>query len=478
MLAEAHMEDPKNLPKYFTAIQMTHHAKAIRVYLAWARGEYDRTVDLAFEAIASLSRDKPPDVRGLQGAIKLCLGMTYLKLGQLEVACQALQSALPLNQQIGNRYSALSCLLYLMEAEMARGKLDQATRHAERGFAWIEEWPGSKDQTGRPVRMLSGFRRLMGIVQYERNDLEHAFENIQKVKDYYELVQYRLRPIIPQTLIDLHQALGNEEKALAYLKRLKHVTLSRGVSIPDQSVAASITERNLLLNRFQPELSNLLAEAVDWSKNSNLSPSDEFRCDQEYEYCTLARVLIASDRAGEAIPLLERLIKCADDDGRDGHLITYLSLQAVVHHVQNKKDSALKYLSQALEIGKTQGYMRTFIDLGKPMQDLLLAAARKKIAPAYVSGLLAAFPDREPTSSSQPTAIPKLDVAEVLVEPLNEREVQILRLLSARRSYQEIAEELYLSMNTIKWYAKNIYSKLGVNKKNQAAARAQELGIL
>ena len=112
------------------------------------------------------------------------------------------------------------------------------------------------------------------------------------------------------------------------------------------------------------------------------------------------------------------------------------------------------------------------------MRDLLQAAARQKIAPAYASGLLAAFPGREPSSSSQPATRPELETDEVLVEPLNEREMTILRLLSARHSYQEISEELYLSLNTIKWYTGNIYSKLGVNKKNQAAARAQELGIL
>ncbi len=480
MMAESHLEDPKNLPKSFSAVQITHHATAIRVYLAWASGEYDRCVDLSHEAIASLSRDKPPDLRGLQGAIKLCLGMTYIKLGQIEAAYQALHSALLPNLQTGNRYSALSCLLYLMEVEMARGKLDQAARHAEMGFSWIEEWSGSgpKDQMERPLRMLAGLRRLMGRVQYERNDLENSAKNIRMVYDYYELVQYRLRPIISLALVDLHQAMGDKEKALAYLGKVKRVMLSPGLSVPDFAVAAAITERNLLLNRFRPELNNLLAEAADWAEDSNLAPGDEFPCDGEYEYCTLARVLIASDKAKEAIPLLERLIKYADDDGRNGNLITYLSLLAVAHRAHSKIESALRYLSQALKLGESGGYVRTFVDLGEPRRDRRQATARQKMAPAYVSGLLAAFPDREPTFSSQPAAIPKLETEEVLVDPLNEREVQILRLLSARRSYQEISEELYLSLNTIKWYTRNIYSKLGVNKKNQAAARAQELGIL
>jgi LuxR family maltose regulon positive regulatory protein len=217
---------------------------------------------------------------------------------------------------------------------------------------------------------------------------------------------------------------------------------------------------------------------VEWAETCGLKPEDEFQYAQEFEYMTLACVLTAQNKAEQAVPILDRLITSAEGAGRNGQLITYLSLQAVAHYTHGDTEAALSRLSRALALGEPQGYIRTFVDLGPPMRDLLRAAARQKMAPAYVSSLLAAFPHLEPTPISTTPVIPKVESVEVLIEPLNEREMRILRLLSARLSYQEIAEELYLSLNTIKWYARNIYSKLGVNKKSQASARAQELGIL
>jgi len=104
------------------------------------------------------------------------------------------------------------------------------------------------------------------------------------------------------------------------------------------------------------------------------------------------------------------------------------------------------------------------------MQDLLGIAARRRSDPNYINKLFAAFPTA--TVHRAPLGIREL------VKPLNDRETQILRLLSARYTYREISEELYLSLNTVKWYTKNIYSKLGVSKKHEAAARARELGLV
>ena len=107
------------------------------------------------------------------------------------------------------------------------------------------------------------------------------------------------------------------------------------------------------------------------------------------------------------------------------------------------------------------------------MRELLQVASKERIAPAYVSRLLAAFPTRE----SAPVPAAAVGLERDLVEALNDRELQILRLLAARLSYREIAEELYLSLNTIKWYARNIYSKLGVNNRTQAVLAAERLSV-
>jgi len=482
--AEACLADPSSLPESFSASQITDYANAVRVYIALHRGEFDRAVDLSLAALKALPEEEadkeyPADqMRAVRGAITLGLGIGYFELGRMGAAYQALQNALPLNQQAGSRYAALACIQYLMYVDFARGALNRALANGEKGLFWIEEWSRSEGQRGRPARMLAHLRRQMSIVHYERNDLDQAAKGLNQATEYYELVQSWYRVDGYALLVGVHQALGDVEAALGYLRKLKHISLTPGLSLPNIPLAAWIAERSLLLGQLRPDLNDLFAQAVRWAETSGLGPDDQFRYECEYEYLTLARVLIAQDRADGAISILDRLIASAKDARRWGQLIAYLSLQAVAHHSLNKVDSALTHLSHAMALGEPEGYVRTFVDLGPPMRGLLQVAAGQGMAPDYVSRLLAAFPAVEPGFPPSPAAPPKRRGVEDLVEPLTDREMQILRLLAARLPYREIAEELYLSLNTIKWYTKNIYGKLGVHKREQAVSRARELGLL
>jgi LuxR family maltose regulon positive regulatory protein len=301
-------------------------------------------------------------------------------------------------------------------------------------------------------------------------------------------------------LVDLYQAQGNVETAREVLRKLVRIHLTPGFSLPDTPVAAMIAERSLLLSRSRPDPDDLFAQAVEWAERSGLRLDDAFRHQQEYEYCTLARVRIAQGRAAEVVPLLDRLIASAESAGRNGQLIVYLALQAVAHHAGGRTDTALVALSRALALGESEDYVRTFLDLGPPMQDLLRQAPDHGMATAYVDRLLAAMEGttkdqgRKTDSPLLPQALhpssvvgrsraeilsePKGRPSSPLVEPLNDREMQILRLIAAGLSDRVIAEELYLSIHTIRWYNRQIYGKLGVNRRGQAVARARELGIL
>ncbi len=477
-LAEARLADSEGMPRSFPASQVTSHVAAIRAYIALRRGEFRQAVDLILAALKTLPEQETQKDLVPRGAVTLGLGMGYLNLGNMGAAYQALQSALPLNHQAGNRYGALSCIHSLMYVNLARGALNRAYANGEKGLRWIEEWSRLEGRQRLPARMLAHLRMRMGEVQYERNDLDQAVVNLNKATEYYEVMGSWSRVEAYASLVDVHQASGDVESALGYLRTLKHISLTPGLSLPDVPLAALIAERSLLLSQSRPDLNYLLAEAVEWVQTSGLGPDEEFSYAQESEYLTLARVLVAQDKAEEAIPLLERLIAAADGAGRKGELIRYLSLQAVAYYTQGKTETALTYLSRALALGEREGYVRTLVDLGPPMRDLLQIGAGRGIAPDHVSRLLVAFPAVEPGFPLSPPAPPERWEIEGLVEPLTERELQILRLLAARRSYQEIAEELYLSVNTIKWYAKNIYGKLGVHQRDQAASRARELGLL
>jgi ATP/maltotriose-dependent transcriptional regulator MalT len=150
-------------------------------------------------------------------------------------------------------------------------------------------------------------------------------------------------------------------------------------------------------------------------------------------------------------------------------------LLALVFSVQGETDQAIVYLEKALSIGEPEGYVRIFVDEGSPMASLLYKALSRGVAPDYVRRLLAAFPVDEPEQTDpSKSQVPKSE----LVEPLSEREIEVLQLIAEGLTNPEIAARLYLSLNTVKVHTRNIYGKLGVNNRTQAGTRAKALGIL
>ena len=469
-LAEAYLADPTKLPENLNVRHLKSLARITHAYIARQRGEDEKAINLSLEEIKTLPELETKEVDILRGTLALNLGMAYDRLGQMVSAHHFLQIALPLCQKAGLRYPALACLQYQMNVDFARGALHQASANGEKGLHWIGEWSLVEGSRRRPARMLAHLRFEMGKLHYEWNNLVQAAEYLSKSCEYFEFVGSWYRVSYYLHLVDLHQALGEAEKALGFLDKVKRTRIPAGLSTPAIPLESQVVTRNLLLSQSRPQLTDLLAEALGWAETSGLKPDDEFRYEQEYEYLTLARVLIAGNKVEQAVPLLDRLITSAESAGRNGQLITYLSLQAVAHYTLNDTDTALKILSRALALGEPQGYLRAFVDLGSPMRDLLRIAAQQRIAPGYIGKLLAAFP----TKAVQPA---QQEIRE-LIEPLNEREMTILRYLAGRPSNQEIAYELHLSVNTVKWYARNIYGKLGVGNRRAAVIRARELGIL
>ena len=155
-------------------------------------------------------------------------------------------------------------------------------------------------------------------------------------------------------------------------------------------------------------------------------------------------------------------------------MVEILNLQALVLQDQGEIQAALEVLKQSLVLAEPQGYVRVFIDLGKPMARLLYQAASSGLAPVYTGRLLAAFPDtrNEPVSSQQ------VEMFDELIEPLSQRELEVLHLIADGLTNRELAERLVISLSTVKGHTANIYRKLGVKTRTQAAARAREFGII
>lgn len=224
-----------------------------------------------------------------------------------------------------------------------------------------------------------------------------------------------------------------------------------------------------------------LGEALGWVREQGLSVENELSYLHEFDHITLARVLLAryqSDRTGgsiqEAKGLLERLLKAAEEGGRTGSVIEILVLQASAYRDQGDLPAALLSLQRALALAEPEGYVRVFLDEGSSMMQLLREAAAGEIMPDYTGKLLAAF-EAEQRKSEDRSSLPP---TQPLIEPLSQRELEILRLVAQGLTNRQIAERLFLALDTVKGHNRIIFDKLQVQRRTEAVARARELGLL
>jgi LuxR family maltose regulon positive regulatory protein len=218
-----------------------------------------------------------------------------------------------------------------------------------------------------------------------------------------------------------------------------------------------------------------LGEARSWARERGLSVEDDLSYLREFEHMTLARVLLAQHTAeretrflDQASGLLERLLQAAEAGARTGSVIEILVLQALVHEAQGDNAAAHDSLRRALTLAEPEGYVRIFVDEGPPMGSLLRAVAKQRISPSYVRRLLTAMSKAEDTAAVQ----------QGLIEPLSERELDVIRLLGTDLDGPDIARELVVSLNTVRTHTKSIYAKLGVNNRRAAVRRAEELDLM
>jgi LuxR family maltose regulon positive regulatory protein len=203
--------------------------------------------------------------------------------------------------------------------------------------------------------------------------------------------------------------------------------------------------------------------------------TDEYGFQDELVRIMQARVLIAKSRMDEAICLLTQLEESTRLNGRQSRLIVVMLLQALASQTCGDIQQALKHLEQALDLAEPEGFVRTFVDEGPQMAHLLYEALRREIAPEYVQQLLAAFPVTEPEDTD--LTKPQVDQSG-LIDPLSEREIEVLHLIANGLTNQEISDRLFLSVHTVKTHTRNIYSKLNAHHRTEAVAKAKAFGIL
>jgi LuxR family transcriptional regulator, maltose regulon positive regulatory protein len=427
-----------------------------RAGLALTRGDVQGTVTYARRALDLA----PEDAHLTRGSAAALLGLASWTSGDLEAAHRSYADGIASLQKAGNISDALGCAIAVADIQMVQGRLHEAMHTYERALQRaLEQGTPTLRGTADMYVGMSGLHR-------ERNDLQTATQHLLRSKELGEhtgLPQNRYRWCVAMARI--REAQGDLNSALDLLHEAERLYV--GDFSPNvRPIAASVS-------RVWVAQGNV-GEALDWVRERGLSVSDEPSYLREFEHITLARVLLArstSNRADrsihEAVGLLERLLQAAEEGERTGSVIEILVLQALANLLQGDIPAALVPLQQALTLAEPEGYVRMFVDEGPPMAHLLEAAAKHGIAPNYVRHLLTAFGSAED----------RTPVKQGLIEPLSERELEVLRLLATGLNGPEIARELVVSLNTMRTHTKNIYSKLGVNDRRAAVRRAKELDL-
>ncbi len=431
----------------------------VRSFIASFAGDTPGTIQHARKALEILPQQ---ELEWRSGAY-LALGGAYASMGQMEAAREARSEALIIGQASGDAYYLTIVYLDLAEILRQQGRLREVIDICERRLKIAEKSGFSESEL---VGWLLG---IWGEVLAELNDLDKALDLAEKgaklgARDLDVLYEVYSNLYLVRVLFS-NGKISSAEEVIESMENF-----AREHDIPLWSLS--------LLSAWQARIwlaQGKLKLASQWAEEHQLDPDDEPVYQHEMAYSVFARVLIAQGRLAEVEKLLQNLLEAAKTGGRTASVIQILNLQSLAAESAGDTPRALSTLEQALDLGQEEGFVRIFVDEGPAMARLLYQALSHEISPEYVSLLLAAFPTPEP-HQAEALQSPKPDVE--WVEPLSERELEVLQLIAEGLKNQEISDRLYLSQNTVKAHNRNIFGKLGVNSRTQAVARARALGIL
>src|SRR5215210_6658780 len=433
----------------------------IRARMAAMREDAPLTTELSNRALQLL----PEGELHLRGDVALDLGHAYCSVGDLESASEAFARAAATGRAADDLRTALFALRYRASLEMVRGRLRKAEDLLLDGQELAERRPEA-------VPSVAGMIHTgMGELLYERGELDEA-------RRYLEMgIEHGRR--------------SGEAKILVYgYVNLARVLMARGDA---EGAHASIREAGGLTPgwplirawqaRFYLAQSDV-EPATRWAREYGAT-EDYMSYPRHFERITMARVMLAEDKTDEALGSLGNLLEDAVSEGRTAHEIKLRVLLALASERLGTAAEAFDYLERALSLAAPEGFVRVFVDEGPPMAELLehLILERQDDGPyagapdGYAGRLLEHFALEDAlygdsgNGGSRGRQVPG-------IEPLSEREVEVLELVAAGRSNAEIADDLYLSVGTVKAHVHHIFGKLLVRNRSQAVARARELRLL
>jgi LuxR family maltose regulon positive regulatory protein len=419
---------------------------AARATLALTRYDVETMLAQSRRALEYLH----PNNLSLRANANWTIGYAYFLQGDRAAARQALTEAISLSQAAGNIFTTILATIGLGNAQEADNQLYQAADT----YRHVLQLAGDQ-----PLQIIYEAHLGLARVLYEWNDLEdaeqHGRKSLELARQYDRVID---RFIVCEVfLARLKLAQGDVSGTAAILAQASQSAHQQNFvyRIPEVAAAQVVT----LLRQGN------LAAASELAQTHNLPLSQ-------------ARVHMALGDTSAALAVLGPLRHEMEAKGWEDERLKVMVLQAVALHTQGEKDNALQALGDALALAEPGGFLRIFLDEGIPMAQLLAEAVRRGIMPNYIAKLLAVF--QNTTQGRGRTAEPSPSVfrPSSMTEPLSQRELEVLQLISQGLSNHEIGERLFLALDTVKGHNRKIFDKLQVERRTEAVARARELGLL
>ncbi len=421
-----------------------------RGYTAQARGDSQGAIDASRRALEAL----PETEYFRRGAAAGLLGCSYWANGDLQAAYDSMEECKALLMQGDQFFAALTTTLGLADIRFTQGRLQEAKVAFEQALALMPQQ--QREMVSEPFSAdmylgISNKLREQGAFQQASEFLEKS----RRAGQQMALPDWHYRYHLAQALEC--EALGNFDDALANLNEAERLF----IQTPLPNVRPVGAQRARLFLRH-----GQVGRAVEWAQNQGLTIEDELNFLKEYEHLTLARIRLTKGEAAEIISFLDRLLIAAEAGGRIASVIDIHIVRGLAYQTLQEKEAGLDALKKALSLAAPQQYVRPFLEAGTQLQALLASAEVQKAEPEFVSYLLSHLTSPTPSANQQ------------LIEPLSEREIEVLQLIANGLSNQDISQRLFLSLSTIKGHNQNIFGKLMVKRRTEAVARARELGLI
>jgi LuxR family maltose regulon positive regulatory protein len=428
-----------------------------RSYLAQLHGDAEATAAFATQTLA----ESKPEEGALSATAHGFLAVAEWLRGRLTEAERALASSVTEWRQTGQLTLIAWGWYELVLIQLAQGRLDAAALTCEQAL-------GSLVTSGRAAPAAGPSYAGLAEIAYQRDELDvalrHATEAIALCR------QFVYTPPLAgglATLAMIRQATGDPAGAL------EAITEAGQAAPGPAGLLNPVPARRARLLLAQGDL----PAATRFAQENRLGPDDEPDYARESGHLVLARLLLAQDRPGQSLALLDRVHAAAKAQNRGDSLIEAGALRALARAAVGDEAAAVTAVAEALALACPQGYVRVFADEGPPMAALLgkLIAARRTghvaagIPLGYLARLQRAFGPGQPARDSVPSGI---------VDPLTSREYEVLTMLAAGRSNQAIARELVVTLDTVKKHVGHVLGKLGAANRTEAVARARELSLI